>query len=91
MIFGRFTDLHPIRIPDCTCCRCNEEFFDNQMCDGCGYCKACCTCALISTAPEAEPDESDECPFWDDDKRAVYWYAARARYIRFEIILEGEE
>lgn len=92
MIFGHFTDTQPAhRIPDCTCCRCEEEFFENQMCDGCGYCKACCTCCLLEIAPEIDADESDECPFWDDDKRAAYWYAARAHYIRFEAILEGEE
>lgn len=88
MIFGRFTDLQPIAIPDCTCCRCGEDHFESQMCDGCGYCKACCACRLLEIAPEID---ADECPFWDDDKRATYWHAARAHYIRFEAILEGEE
>lgn len=78
--------------PDCTCTRCDAEFFEDEMCPECGYCLNCCTCT--ATAAPTDPDDNsgddDECPYYDDDKRSTYWYAARAHFARFEANL-GEE
>lgn len=81
----------PEHHPDCTCTRCDRDFFEDEMCDGCGYCYHCCTCKLAQPHPDPDgsddDDRSGECPYWDDDPRASRWHAAHTRMSRFEAAL----
>lgn len=64
-------------------CTCGETYFKSEVCKDCGLCADCCECE--------ENDGVGDCPYYDEDPRADFWYAWRAADRRREARLFYEE